>query len=120
MDMDFKYTTQPFETILPKLIRDNIPEIIKNKKGKSPKIDKIKNKKEFLNYLLMKLVEESQEALNYTSDQNLIEELGDIKEIVVKILEIQKIEEKELERIRLLKREKNGGFDKKLILLSID
>ena len=97
-----------------KLVRDNIPTIIKEQ-GKKPIIEKIRNDKEYLEYLGKKLVEESKE---YRESKQL-EELIDLMEIIHSILNLEEIAFSEFERKRLTKKKERGGFDKKILLLKV-
>lgn len=100
-----------------KLIRDKIPEIIKGK-GETCVIH-IATEEEYEKALVAKLIEEVkeyEEAAGEMTGVNAIEELADIMEVMVAILDFKKIDCSKLERVRLEKREKRGGFEKRLIL----
>jgi predicted house-cleaning noncanonical NTP pyrophosphatase (MazG superfamily) len=97
-----------------KLIRDRIPEIIQ-KAGKNCKVITLKNE-DYLRHLNKKLQEELDE---YYESKN-IEELVDLLEIVYAIAEHHGISRKKIEEMRLVKREKRGGFNKKLFLIEVD
>lgn len=68
-------------TIYNKLVRDNIPEIIKSNGGK-PKYRYLENDEEFKKALKVKLVEEIDEFLNAKTEEEAIEELADIWSII--------------------------------------
>ena len=93
-----------------KLVRDKIPEIIKNKR-KIP-ITHIANDKEYWQKLKEKLQEEVDEFLKDGND----EELADILEVIYAICDCKKINKKELELLRKKKVEERGGFKDKIIL----
>lgn len=93
-----------------KLVRDNIPEIIKND-GENP-ITHIAEEKEYEEALSRKLQEEVNEFLNNPS----IEEAADILEIIKAICELKNINISNLEEIRQKKAEERGGFNKRIIL----
>ena len=97
-----------------KLVRDNIPTIIRGK-GKKPITEIIVNDKEYLEYLGKKLVEESKEY----SESKQLEELIDLMEIIYSILTLEKISFSEFEKKRLTKKKERGGFDKKILLLKV-
>ena len=63
-----------------KLVRDNIPQIIKAS-GKSP-TTKILNEKEYITELRKKSQEELEEYLTAETDQEALEELADLLEII--------------------------------------
>lgn len=111
-----KHTNLPIE-IKPKLVRDRIPEIIETNEPVKV-ITKRLNDKEYLLALLEKLKEETEElklALEKTG--NISEEMADILEIIYAISKFKMIEYSDIENIRLAKRIKRGGFDKRLFLI---
>jgi len=93
-----------------KLVRDKIPEIIKGK-GETP-ITHIADDQEYKIRLKEKLQEEVAEFLK---DSNA-EELADILEVIYALGDNIGVSKEELERIRLKKAEKRGGFKEKIIL----
>lgn len=96
-----------------KLVRDNIPEIIKAD-GKELKFRKLENE-EYLEALNEKLQEEVMEYFF----NNSTEELVDIIEVIYAILEHTNIDITEFEKIRLQKKNINGGFKEKLFLETV-
>lgn len=103
------------EIIYNKLIRDRIPEITAADGWTS--ITKILKSKEFVDALKKKILEEAQELNKGCGDKNLIEELVDIQEIIDAILEEKKIKPSEFRKNQTKKRQKRGGFKKKLFLI---
>jgi predicted house-cleaning noncanonical NTP pyrophosphatase (MazG superfamily) len=97
-----------------KLVRDNIPTIIR-KQGKEPITDIITNEKEFEEYLGRKLIEESKEF--YETKE--VEELLDIMEVFYSILKYKGIDFSDFEKMRLTKRRERGGFDKRILLQKV-
>ena len=97
-----------------KLVRDNIPTIIE--KGGKKHTTKVLEDKEYLKSLNLKLQEELDE---YYENED-IEELADLAELLHAILKHKGVSVEEFEQIRLEKREKRGGFDKRLFLVSIE
>lgn len=93
-----------------KLVRDKIPEIIKNN-GEIP-ITHIASNDEYWIKLKEKLKEEVDEFLEGDNE----EELSDILEVIDAIYDFKKIDRKESEKIRKSKKEKKGGFKDKIIL----
>ena len=93
-----------------KLVRDKIPEIIKNK-GAVP-ITRIASDDEYWQKLKEKLQEEIDE---FMKDSNA-EELADILEVINAICDFKKIDKKELELLRKKKVKERGGFKEKIIL----
>lgn len=115
--MDFKHTDLPIELKLPKLVRDNIPDLIKQNEGVGPKIRIAKDDKEFLGFALKKVIEESVEVFEAKLDRTeLIKEIADLFEIISIVTKTLKITPKEIDEIQTAKRIKNGGFEKRIIL----
>jgi predicted house-cleaning noncanonical NTP pyrophosphatase (MazG superfamily) len=97
-----------------KLVRDNIPQIIKAK-GEKPKTH-IADKNEFLTKLKEKLREETEEF----SKSEEREELVDILEVLYALAQEKGITKEELEAIRKQKAKERGAFENKIILESVD
>lgn len=93
-----------------KLVRDKIPEHIRSK-GEQAHVH-IADDQEYWLKLKEKLVEECAE---FSRDENQ-EELADIFEVLQAIIEAKKFDMKEIEKIRIEKLEKRGGFKNKIIL----
>ncbi len=93
-----------------KLIRDKIPEIIKQKGQTS--ITHIATDEEYKKKLYEKLKEEVDEFLEKPSN----EELADILEIIYSISELNNIKIEELELLRTEKAKKRGSFKNHIIL----
>ncbi|MBQ8325568.1 MAG: nucleoside triphosphate pyrophosphohydrolase [Lachnospiraceae bacterium] len=87
-----------------KLVRDKIPEIIKND-GKKPVVQ-ILSDEEYLTELDKKL---NEEVAEYQADKSL-EEMADIVEVLFAICEARGHSVEELMQMRETKREKRGGF----------
>lgn len=98
-----------------KLVRDKIPEIIKNNGAKAVNT-RILNDKEYLDSLNTKLVEELNEYLS----SGEIEELADLEEVLRAILDAKKVTYSEFEKIRQNKVNKRGAFKSKIFLESVD
>ena len=97
-----------------KLVRDKIPEIIKNA-GKVSHTH-ILDDAEYIAELDRKLDEECAE---YQRDRN-VEELADILEVVYAIAEARGFTVEGLEKVRKEKADKRGGFEKKIFLERVD
>ena len=94
--------------VIGKLVRDKIPEIIKND-GKTPIIEILSNE-DYLKGLDKKLNEEIAE---YQADKS-IEEMADVLEVLFAICEGRGYTVEELLQVRESKREKRGGFKDKI------
>lgn len=91
-----------------KLVRDRIPEILD---GKGVSYEKrVADDAEYKSELIKKLGEEVEEFMAEGSP----EELADVLEVTESLLKLA--DYKETEKIKLEKKEKRGGFDKKIIL----
>ena len=99
-----------------KLIRDRIPEIIRNDGKESA--THIAEDEEYFQKLQEKLEEEVNEFLS--SDENhKIEEIADILEVLYAICDVKGISQEEIEKIRFQKAQERGGFQKRIILEEI-
>ncbi len=96
-----------------KLVRDKIPEIIKDA-DKIPVIE-ILNKEDYKKKLDLKLHEELAEYIESDS----VEELADLVEVIYNILAYKNIDLEEFERIRLKKVNKNGSFKDRILLKEV-
>ena len=103
------------EIIYNKLIRDRIPEITKADGWES--VTRVLNKKELILELRKKILEEAKELNEGSGHDNLIEELADIQEIMDSILKEKKVKFSEFRKIQTKKRQKRGGFKKRLFLI---
>lgn len=102
------------EKVYNKLVRDNIPEIIKgNNDGEA--VTRILSDDEYKKALEDKLYEEYQEVLDASGDDRL-EELADMLEIMISLAKIEKANLEKIIEIAKKKKAKRGGFDKKLYL----
>ena len=96
-----------------KLVRDNIPEIIRNN-NETP-ITKTLNNEEYLRELKAKLQEEVDEFL----ESNDIAELADILEVVDALSTANNSSLNEVMDIKIRKAEKNGKFENKIFLIEV-
>lgn len=94
--------------VMGKLVRDKIPEIIKND-GKTPIIEILSNE-EYLKELDKKL---NEEVAEYQADKS-IEEMADILEVLFAVCEARGHSVEELLQVKEFKREKRGGFKDKI------
>lgn len=96
-----------------KLIRDKIPEIIKNDGNMCE--TNVLNNKEYLKELNKKLYEELKEY----NESGEIEELADLTELIYAIAEFKGCSIEEFNNMRINKREKRGRFKKRLFLTRV-
>jgi predicted house-cleaning noncanonical NTP pyrophosphatase (MazG superfamily) len=97
-----------------KLVRDNIPDILKKKKVKFK--SHTASKKEYLDKLYEKLIEEFEEFKTKPST----EEFADVLEVMEAIGRYHNLDLQEIKMMKKTKKESNGGFDKRIILDETD
>lgn len=105
------------EKIYNKLVRDNIPDIIK--KNKEIPVTKILDQNDYKKELENKLNEEYHEVLE-SSGKNRIEELGDMLEVMKALAELEGSSLNEVIEISNKKYLKRGGFSKKIFLIKTE
>lgn len=96
-----------------KLIRDRIPEIIESN-GEEP-ITRILDDEEYRSELIKKLNEEYDEVVN-ASGEDIIEELADMLEVMESIAGLQNKTLDDIILVKEKKKNKRGGFSKKIFL----
>ena len=96
-----------------KLVRDKIPEIIKQS-GKTSVTEILPDEK-YTEKLNEKLLEE----VNEFFESGTVEELADIGEVMHAIMATKGITLEEFQRVRLEKLEKRGGFKDKVLLVEV-
>lgn len=97
-----------------KLVRDKIIDIIKSN-GEEP-LYHILDEEEYLKELHKKLFEEANEFV----EEDSLEEMADLLEVLYSIAKVKNIDLEEVERIRLQKHAKRGGFDKRIYLENVE
>ena len=100
-----------------KLVRDKIPDIIINN-GEKP-ITRILSLEEYKLELERKLEEEMKEVLNSSGNERL-EELADLLEVMIALANLDGKELEDIEKTCTLKREKRGGFSKRIYLEGVE
>lgn len=104
-----------------KLVRDRIPEIMRAA-GKNPVVkdfSNVENDNAFELALGSKLVEEVNELLEASYGKTkLAEELADVLEVLDSMCEFYNIDLSALAQIKNEKKDKRGGFSKRLFLVS--
>ena len=97
-----------------KLVRDNIPEIIKKNNGIP--LTRVLDETEYRQELIKKLDEEYKEVIKAETNENLLEELADMLEVIkaIAILEGKTLDD--IIKIANEKALKRGGFQKRTFL----
>ena len=98
-----------------KLVRDKIPAIIEAD-GCVP-VTRSLGEKEFESELQKKLQEEVTETLNAESGKHRLEELGDVLEVMSALAAVDGYTVDDIIAAAARKREKRGGFDKRIFLI---
>ncbi len=98
-----------------KLIRDKIPKIIR-KAGWLPTIRVLKEK-EFLNAIKKKVFEEAKELIQAKDKKGIIDEIVDIQEMLEVLTSEVGLTKAEIKKLQTVKKEKRGGFKKRLFLV---
>lgn len=97
-----------------KLVRDKIPEITE-KDGEKP-VTRILDDEEYKKELKNKLIEESKEAVLAENNQELSKEIGDIFEVIEAIEKVFGVNRDDILKIKEERKQKRGGFEKKIFL----
>ena len=101
------------DKIYNKLVRDNIPDIIKNN-GENPIIS-ILDDKRYKEELEKKLYEEYKEVIE-ASGSDRIEELADMLEVIIALAKLENKTLDDIVEVANEKVKKRGAFDKKIFL----
>ena len=94
-----------------KLVRDKIPDIVQDEQRFI-----VLSNEEYRTTLRDKLVEEAQEVKSADSRANLVEELGDLEEVMRAILTDASITYEEMDSIRQSKAMQRGKFEQKIAM----
>jgi predicted house-cleaning noncanonical NTP pyrophosphatase (MazG superfamily) len=98
-----------------KLVRDRIPHIIAGNGGVA-QTRQLTSDKEYIEALLLKLIEEAREAQQSPS----VEELADVSEVIDALLVALNITPEELRAVQQAKADKNGRFMERTFLVSTE
>lgn len=102
------------EQVFNKLVRDNVPEIIRAKGEEA--VTRILEGDEFKKELYKKLLEESNEVITAEKVEDLLVELADVLEVVQAIAELNGKQLEDIMEIAKQKKAKRGGFQKRVFL----
>jgi predicted house-cleaning noncanonical NTP pyrophosphatase (MazG superfamily) len=101
-----------------KLIRDKIPQLL-DSNSVSYEVSELDHE-QYMKKLNEKLVEELDEYRLATTKVEQIEELADLVEVIYAIAAHKGVSIKDFDAVRIKKKEKRGGFEKKLLLVSTE
>lgn len=101
------------EQIYNKLVRDNIPEIIKN--NGEPIVRELTDE-EYWEYLLKKVIEELDEVRTAPDKEERKKELADMLELVIAMAKYNGFTLDDIIKTAEKKRTKNGGFEERFFL----
>ncbi|MDP2864297.1 MAG: phosphoribosyl-ATP pyrophosphohydrolase [bacterium] len=101
-----------------KLIRDRILEIIKGA-GERP-YWRILNKKEYLEEVKKKVVEETKELAKVKNKKEIINEVVDIQELLDVLISKLGLTKSQIKKRQKAKNKKRGGFKKRLFLIKTE
>lgn len=104
----------PTESQYPKLVRDRIPAIIE-RQGKIAKTH-IADKEEYIQHLLLKLIEEATELQEASQTDHQKEEIADVWEVLDAIQAALGFSRDDIQKIQINKAEERGGFTDGVIL----
>ena len=119
MNMEFKHfeTSLEKENEYPKLVRDNIPEVVGKLTGKEVKTRILEDDNEYSKFLMKKVEEEAHELATAEGKEHIAEEAADVMELIDAILEFNGLDIETVHKIQKDKAEKRGGFRKRILML---
>ncbi|GEO79515.1 MazG nucleotide pyrophosphohydrolase [Companilactobacillus mindensis DSM 14500] len=98
-----------------KLVRDKIPDIVSD----AAQFEVLSNE-DYRVALRQKITEEAQEVKNADTRASLVEELGDLEEVIRAILEDASINYEEMDSLRQAKINQKGKFVQKFVMIKND
>jgi len=106
------------KTTYNKLVRDKIPQIIKENK-QTPVIRKLDGE-EFTEELFKKLKEETQEIIEAKNNKKeLTKEISDVYEVIDAIIDLYNLDKDLILKLQKDRKEKRGNFEKRIFLESV-
>ena len=98
-----------------KLVRDKIPDIVSD----DAQFEILSNE-DYRTSLREKIIEEAKEVKSAETRASLVEELGDIEEVIRAILEDASITYEEMDSLRQAKINQKGKFTQKFVMIKPD
>ena len=102
------------ERVYNKLVRDKIPDII-IKQNETP-ITRILDKNEYKKEIEKKLLEECKKLINADNYFSILDECGDLLEVISTYAALENITEDQIMAARIDKNEKRGAFKEHIFL----
>ena len=117
--MEFKHfeTSLEKENEYPKLVRDNIPEVVGKLTGKEVKTRILEDNEEYSKFLMKKVEEEASELASAEDKEHIVEEVADVLELIDAILEFNGVDMETVRKVQAEKAGKRGGFRKRILML---
>jgi len=95
-----------------KLVRDKVPDIVRD----NAKFEVLSNE-DYRKSLRIKITEEAKEVKHSETRANLVEELGDLEEVIRAILDDASITYEEMDSLRQAKINQKGKFTQKFVMI---
>lgn len=105
------------ENKYPKLVRDRIPEIVREHEGVDVPTRILEDDAEYEESIRRKIIEEAAELAAAKTDDHTIEEMADLEELVDELLALKGLYRAQVAAAQIEKREKRGGFAKRILML---
>ena len=105
----------PISSQYPKLVRDKIPEFI-IADGQKPHM-RVLEIEEYIQYLKAKATEEADEIAHTQTDEQLIEEIADLREVLDALQTAKGFSPGQVKEVQDKKRLERGGFSQRLLML---
>ncbi len=102
-----------------KLVRDNIPAIIRASGGR-PKVRILESDEELFQAALAKVVEEAKELQQAKTKEDLENELADLREIIDLVMKMKKLSGVTISRARIRRGISRGRFKSRTFLISVE
>jgi predicted house-cleaning noncanonical NTP pyrophosphatase (MazG superfamily) len=104
--------TQTHRFKVDKLIRDNLPQIMRA--SGIQVFERVMEKDEYLKRLKDKLLEEAKEVIASGSEKEMREELADLLEVMLSLAKAYGMEFADIQQVAEQKRADKGGFDNRI------
>ncbi len=104
--------TQAHRFKVDKLIRDNLPQIMRA--SGIQVFERVMEKDEYLKRLKDKLLEEAKEVIASGSEKQMREELADLLEVTLALAKVYGMEFADIQQVAEQKRADKGGFDNRI------